>query len=140
MDHSELREAFMKARFRGEEPEGGWPKQFGVVTACNPDGVTIPETSNAELTRRFEESLLGEGMVIFPMTGYDPDSDHAEPGYGVVCGKDEMLRLGREREQVAVFRVKDGQVWLLSCEPGGEEIPLRPLAEMLEAEQMERWD
>ena len=134
MDNRELREAFMKARFRAEEPEDGWPKSFGVVTACNPDGETISETENAELTQRLEVSLLEAGKVIFPVTGYDLDSDHEEPGFGVVCQKrEEILKLGRKSEQVAVFWVEDGQVWLLFCNPDGEQIFLRPLPEMLGA-------
>jgi hypothetical protein len=132
MGYEVLRDAFMKARFRAEEPEDGWPNEFGVVTACNPDGMTIPDAENEELTGRLELSLLEEGKEIFPVTGYDPESTHGESGFGVVCTKEEILELGRKWEQVAVFRVEDGQVWLLFCEPDGEEILLRPLPEMLE--------
>ena len=37
--------AFSHARFQASMPEGGWPGAFGVVTACNPDGVTVSEAA-----------------------------------------------------------------------------------------------
>ncbi len=133
MGFSELRRAYMNARFRAEEPEGGWPVEFGVVTACNPQGKIFPDAENEGLTGRLELALLNGGKRIFPVTGYDRGSDHAEAGFGVVCGKKEILELGREWDQLAVYHVKEGKVWLLSCKPGGESIFLRTLPEMLEA-------
>ncbi|MEP2775059.1 MAG: DUF3293 domain-containing protein [Luteolibacter sp.] len=124
-------EAYKKARFRAIEPEGDWPEEFGVVTACNPAGEPISERENAERTRQLEVLLLEAGRVIFPVTGYDPNSPHEEAGFGVVCGKDEILRLGRLWKQEAVFWIVKGKVWLLSCAPGGEEVPMPPFAEML---------
>lgn len=121
----------MKAGIRAEEPDGGWPDGFGVVTACNPKGVTLPDSENAALTQKLESSLRGAGKLIFPVTGCDRNSAHEEPGFGVVCDEGEILRLGREWEQLAVFWVEDGEAWLLFCEPGGEKIHLRSLPEML---------
>ena len=133
MGYAEMREAFMNARFRAEEPEGGWPEEFGVVTACNPMGNMISAAENGERTERLELALLEEGRLIFPVTGFDRKSNHEEVGFGVVCGKKEILALGRVWDQLAVFHVKAGRVWLLSCEPGGESIFLMTLGEMLEA-------
>ncbi len=50
MGFSEFRRAYMNARFRAEEPEGGWPVEFGVVTACNPQGKLFPDAENEGLT------------------------------------------------------------------------------------------
>lgn len=133
MNDRGLKEVFLNARFEAEEPEGGWPDEFGVLTACNPDGVTISVEENAKLTHRLELALLNDGKRFFPVTGYDPGSDHKEAGFGIVCGKDELLALGRAWDQLAVFWVKAGKVWLLPCVPTVEGGYLRPLREMLES-------
>ena len=58
------------------------------------------------------------------------DSEHYEDGFGIVCDKKETIRLGLEWKQLAVFWMEDGWVWLIFCEPGGEECKLRTLEEM----------
>ena len=132
MAKKEIWEAFKDARFRAEVPEGGWPDEFWVLTACNPNGVTISDAENEELTKKLELALRKDGKRIFPVTGFDRRSDHQEAGFGVVCGKTEILALGRAWDQLAVFHVKGRKVWLLSCASDGKETYLRLLSEMLE--------
>jgi len=125
------KDAYSKARLRADEPEEGWPDAFGVVTACNPDGKLLTKWENQVRTGRLEVALMEAGLALFPVTGYDEGSPHEEVGFGVVCGKEEIVRLGKEWDQEAVFWVEAGEVWLLSCAPAGEEFRLRPFQEML---------
>jgi Protein of unknown function (DUF3293) len=131
MRQFDLRNSYKSARLRADGPEGGWPESFGLVTAWNPDGKKIPEEENAARTETLREDLESRGLPHFPVTGYDLESDHYEEGFGIVCDKAETLRLGREWNQLAVFWVEAGWVWLIFCEPDGEECKLRSLEEML---------
>ncbi len=124
-------ELFQNARWRADEPEGGWPKSFGVVTAWNPNGKIISEEENAERTEALRKDLDRQKLRCFPVTGYALDSDHYEDGFGIECGREETIKLGNEWEQLAVFWMEDGWVRLIFCEPEGEECRLRTLEEML---------
>jgi hypothetical protein len=113
--------AYRKARFRVTPPQGGLPRNFSVITACNPDGETIPAEENAARTKRFSEELRERGLEHFAVTGFDPDSGHAEPGFGILCGRELAVEVGRKWGQEAVFVIEHGELWLLACD--GDEPP-----------------
>ena len=133
MNEPDFRNLFQNARWRADEPESGWPESFGVVTAWNPNGKIISDKENAARMEALRKNLDRQKLRQFPVTGYALDSDHHEDGFGVVCGRGQTIELGKEWEQLAVFLIEDGWVWLIFCDPDGEEILLRPLADMLEA-------
>jgi len=126
-----INELFQNARWRAEEPKDGWPESFGVVTAWNPNGKIISDEENAERTEALRKDLDNRELLYFPVTGYALDSDHYEDGFGIVCGRDETIRLGQEWEQLAVFWMDDGWVWLIFCDRDREETRLRTLEEMV---------
>ena len=132
MSEPNFKELYARALLRGDVPEGGWPESFGVVTACDPEGTPMPPEVNATRTEGFRLELVERGLRHFRLNGYDPDSDHVEPGFGVVCGKQEALALGCEWNQIAIFWGEDGWIWLIFCEEGGEEVRLRKWGESVE--------
>ena len=75
-------------------PEGAFPAAFGIVTACNPDAVTVSEAANVEATERLRARLVAEGWDFFPVTGGSADFTHAEPGFGIVTSRDEIVAFG----------------------------------------------
>ncbi len=85
------------------------------MTVWNPDGETISAEENAARTIRFSEQLQERGLEHFPVTGFDPESDHLEPGFGIMCGRKEALELGREWGQEAVFVIENEEMWLVAC-------------------------
>jgi len=107
---------YRHTRFLASPPAGGFPTRFGVVTACNPNGVMVAEDKNAEATSKLFQQLQNAGRTFFPVTGCSPDLSHQEPGFGLVCHTaEEVLELGRAWEQEAVFWVEDGILHLLGC-------------------------
>jgi hypothetical protein len=127
-----MKAAYFKARVKAEVPPGGWPESFAVITACNPDGVTIDSATNERRTEAFRQGLVGRDLRFFPVNGYDPDSPHEEPGFGVVCDEATALELGREWGQEAIFQVERGQVRLISCENPGENYSIQVWSEMVD--------
>lgn len=114
-------------------PPEGYPPEFWVITACDPNGEELDPQQNEERTARFEAELSSACLVHFPVTGYDPrpEGTHREPGFGIVCDAREAMRLGRKWEQVAVFHVTDGEAWLVFCSENEERFHLRRWEEII---------
>jgi hypothetical protein len=95
------------------------PARFGVVTACNPDGVTVGDEQNSAATERLRNTLARSGYTFFPVTGCSPDLKHQEPGFGIVYDdRASIVELGRSWHQDAVFLIEDGIVHLVPCGDG----------------------
>ncbi|RYD37007.1 MAG: DUF3293 domain-containing protein [Verrucomicrobiaceae bacterium] len=124
---------YFGARLEASPPPGGYPPEFWVITACDPNGEALDPQRNVERTARFQSQLSSAGLVHFPVTGYDPrpGETHREPGFGIVCDDREAMRLGRGWEQVAVFHITDGDVWLVFCSGDEERFHLRTWGEMI---------
>jgi hypothetical protein len=116
--------AYKKARLRAEVPLEELPESFWIITVCNPEGVTIPEEENVVRTEAFRAQLVDHGLRHFPVMGYDPDSPHREPGFGVVCERAIALSFGRQWDQEAIFHGDHGEVILVSCGEFAEDCPL----------------
>ncbi|MFP6892478.1 MAG: DUF3293 domain-containing protein [Opitutales bacterium] len=120
--HEELaadeRPAFLQAVFHGVEPMGGWPGGFVIVTACNPRGEIVNAERNECLDQELSGLLEVKGLVHCRMTGGSPDGSHREPGYLVECDGEVGLELGRKFEQVAIYGVVDGELYLVDCQDG----------------------
>lgn len=95
------------------------PTRFGVVTACNPNGVTVSDEQNKIATERLRNHLAGAGYSFFSVTGCSPDLRHQEPGFGIVYNdRDHIIQLGREWRQDAIFWIEHGTVHLVPCGDG----------------------
>jgi hypothetical protein len=107
--------AYANVRFRAEPPAEGLPNRFGVVTAWNPDGVTADALSNQTANARLEAILQAEALPYFPVTGGSPDFTHAEPGFGINADQGQVVALGRDFNQEAVFWIEHSTVHLCPC-------------------------
>jgi hypothetical protein len=111
--------AYQQVRFKAQLPEGGLPVRFGIVTACDPDGRSASAADNAAVTERLRRELARGTTTFFPVTGGSPNFLHAEPGFGVVATTaEEIVALGRDWRQEAVFWVEHGAVQLVPCGEG----------------------
>jgi Protein of unknown function (DUF3293) len=122
--------AYRHARFRTKLPHGGLPESFCIVTACNPEGRTIPEQENGERTDAFRKQLAKLGYDHFPVTGFDAHSTNEEAGFGIVCEVEEAYAMGNEYLQEAIFHVHRGQVSLVACGKTMTQEPLQVWAAM----------
>jgi len=112
------RPAFLEVVFHGVEPMGGRPEEFVVVTACNPRGEIVDAERNESLDRELSALLEVKGLVHCRMTGGSPDGSHRESGYLVKCDWEVGLEQGRRFEQVAIYGVVDGELYLVDCQDG----------------------
>ena len=123
--------AYDQAHFQLDSPPMDLPVGFGIVTACNPMGVTVEASVNEDLDRDLGLSLLRRGIPHFRVTGGSRDMSHAEPGYGCAVDLERIVELGRQWNQEAVFWVQGDQLFLVSCDGSKHEEPLGSFRERL---------
>ncbi len=123
--------AYAKAHFQLDSPAVDLPVGFGIVTACNPMGVTVEALVNEGLDRDLGLFLLGQGIPHFRVTGGSRDMSHAEPGYGCAVDPERIVELGRQWNQEAVFWVEGDQLFLVSCDEFKHEEALGSFRERL---------
>ena len=101
-----------------ETPDGGWPEKFAVVTACNPMS-SGERQGDAAATIRLLEWCTRSGLQLHPITGASPDRIHQEVSCAVWnVSLEEVVAIGREFRQRAVFWVEGGRIEVVSCENG----------------------
>lgn len=125
MDSSQRR-LFAQAVFRGEPLPAGWPADFAIITANDPDGLATSPEVNRAADRVLEAELRSGGHRPHRVTGGSADGTHLEPGWAVAVGLPGAVEYGRRYRQLAVFYVRSGQLALVDCADGAEEPLGRP--------------
>jgi len=96
--------------------EAELPSSFVVITAYNPNGkLSSPESRNRHQDATLKSVLSGRGLRPIRVTGMSPDQSHQEPGWAVELSDAEALELGRVFKQEAIYIIRSGQLWLVSC-------------------------
>ena len=72
-----------------------WPDAFVVVTAYATTGEQWSAARNGQAHAALRAQLESEGVWYQPITGYDPGTGHAEPGYAVAISLNDGVSLGR---------------------------------------------
>jgi hypothetical protein len=99
-------------------PEGGWPEKFAVITACNPMSSGQRE-GDAAAKIRLRKHISRNGHKRQAVTGASADWSHQEAGFAVWdLSLVEVVEIGREFQQRAVFWVEGGRIEVVSCENG----------------------
>ena len=111
---------YLSTVFLLEDPPDPLPPAFVIVTAWNPDGVTVDESSNGAADRKLLRELEERGLPGFRVTGCSPDFLHREPGWAVVLSTLEPVALGRRHRQLAIWRIKEDELILMDCTTGEE--------------------
>ena len=119
---ADARPAFLQAVFHGVKPMDGWPDEFMIVTACNPRGEIVDAERNECLDRKLSAFLEDKGLNHCRMIGGSPDGSHRESGYLVEIDLPLGLELGRKFEQVGIYRVVAGELYLVDCKDGKQTL------------------
>lgn len=109
----DLKAEYRQVRFRCNSAD--LPHLFYIITAYNPDGITVGDEANQKASQALMCEIEQAGHRHFPVTGGNSDFSHAELGFGVTCTADEALQLARRFSQEAIFKVVDGSVFLISA-------------------------
>ena len=108
--------SYLAILFRSEEPLGGWPPAFVIISAYATTGETWSAERNREADERMHAELRRRGHAPVRITAYDPVSLHAEPSWAVAMPVDEALALGRDFLQDAIFLVQNDRLTIAQCD------------------------
>lgn len=110
MPKPEYREAY----FTTEPPPEGLPGRFGIVTAFNARGRSLPEEANRKADAQLRQHLIDTRLKHFRVTGGSRDGSHLEPGFGIASDLPDVIRTISNRfAQEAFFWVEDGVVFVV---------------------------
>jgi len=87
-----------------------------VITAWNPGTERPMQEKNDKANERLHQDLVDRGLSPCRAVGKDPNSDYFEESWAVIGLSDQEARdIGASFEQVAVFRVSDGEQTVIAC-------------------------
>jgi hypothetical protein len=99
-------------------PDGGWPLQFAVLTACNPWS-SGERKDDAAAKTRLRKRISRSGHRRYRIIGSSPDWNHQEASFSAWnLSLKEAIEIGREFQQNAIFWIDDGRIDVVSCENG----------------------
>lgn len=107
--------AYFTTRFRVEPLPPTWPASFVIVTAYATTGEQWSDKENERADAALRRRLGELGVWIAPITGFDPATGHAEPGWAVAVDLEIGRSLGREFRQNAIFHVDGDRLAVVSC-------------------------
>ena len=81
----------------------GLGRSFGVVTACNPYGRSLEESSNLRLSRVLSEIVRLRLPAARRADGSSPDGGHLEPGWALPEPLEEVRELAARFFQNGIF-------------------------------------
>lgn len=112
---------YLSTVFLLDDPPAPLPASFAIITAWNPEGVTVNDADNTNADHILHRELVELGLSPFRATGCSPDLSHREPGWAVMISKVEAIALGRRHRQLAVWRIKGDELLLLDCATAEEQ-------------------
>ena len=87
-----------------------------VLTAWNPGTERLVQEENDKANERLHQDLVDRGLSPYRAMGKDPNSDYFEDSWAVIGLSDQEARdIGASFNQVAVFRVSDGEQTVIAC-------------------------
>jgi hypothetical protein len=107
---------YLEALFVVKDEDVQWPQEFWIITACNPYSLGDSSGDDAADTR-LRKALSRMGCWKVRIKGISPDWKHGEKSFAVAgIDRSEVLELGREFQQNAVFHVKGDVLSVVTCD------------------------
>jgi hypothetical protein len=113
-----LNPVYFATRFRVAHLPPTWPTRFVIVTAYATTGELWTDAENERANAALRERLAAMSVWYWPVTGYDADTGHAEPGWAIDMHQSDGVRLGIDFRQDAVYAVTVDELRVISCRTG----------------------
>ena len=93
----------------------GPASHFGIVTAANPAGATVAQSSNEKRHAALEHWLVEHGHTHRPIIGTSVDGEHREHGFAIWLEREDVVGIARRFDQSAIFWFDGGAFWLVGA-------------------------
>jgi len=103
--------------------------RFGVVTACDPGGLSAGAAENRRRLALLAGRLERSGSPNLPADGWSIDGRHRELGFAIGAPRRELVELAKAFGQTAIFWFDGRRFLLVWCDrpARGTALPVRTL-------------
>ncbi len=108
--------------FSCDEPFINQPDEFAVITAYATTGEKWSDEKNFQADNALKEFLDARFKWVKRITGYAPETGHAEPGWAVDCGWLESCEVGLRFNQDAIYYVTGDKLSVSYCDERREMV------------------
>jgi hypothetical protein len=109
---------YFKTHFRSQ-PGDDWsdrPEAFAIITAYPTTGQQWPQAEVDAADNALEQELHARAPWVRRLTGYDPDTLHAEPGWAAAIDFAAACEIGNRFRQDAIYFVDKGTLYVSYCD------------------------
>jgi uncharacterized protein DUF3293 len=92
------------------------PDHFAIITAWPTTGQTWPPLQIQAADRALEAELRQRSTWVARITGYDPATDWAEPGWAAAIGFEQACQIGDRFKQDALYYVVHELLYVSHCD------------------------
>lgn len=111
-----------------------WPTSFAVITAYARTGTQKPADANEIADRELQQELQRRGVWYWRLTGYSPETLHAEPGWAVELPFEHACDLGNDFDQDAIYFVIGDELFVSYCDDRRQLVAIGTFRERLREE------
>jgi len=121
--------AYFETHFRqddGSPKIQRWPERFAIITAWATTGEHWSEVENVSADQQLKEELQRRSTWCRRLTGYSPQTGHAEPGWAVELDFDTACDIGHRYRQDAIYYVEGDELYVSYCDQRRSRVPVGP--------------
>ncbi|MFZ4594504.1 MAG: DUF3293 domain-containing protein [Verrucomicrobiaceae bacterium] len=122
---------YFETHFRISDFVPEWPESFIIITAYATTGRQWTDAQNASADRQLEHELKSTGLLVARVTGYSPETGHAEPSWAAGISWQEACDLGVKYKQDAIYVVKNDALFVTFCDERRTLVPIGAFRERL---------
>ena len=116
--------AYFDTRFLVADSAEAWPQAFAIISAYATTGEEWPLAKNQAADQELELELQRRSPWLRRLTGYSPNSGHAEPSWAAAIPLAEACDIGLRFLQDAVYYVADGRLSVSYCDDRRGLVPV----------------
>lgn len=123
---------YFETHFKGQD--NGWevPEEFSILTAFATTGKQWTDAQNKAADLALEHELRSDNKCLSRLTGFSPETLHAEPGWAAAIGWDVACDLGLKYKQDAIYHVKGDELFVSYCDGRRALVPVGMFRERLD--------
>lgn len=128
----EIPDFYFKTRFRDHQSGCDWPSEFSIITAYATTGLDWPPAENQAADEALKDELKSGNKLITRLTGYSPQTKHAEPGWAATLEWQAACDLGLRYKQDAIYHVMADELFVSYCDDRRKLVPVAVFRERLD--------
>jgi hypothetical protein len=124
--------AYFGVQFRAPAPAREWPERFAILSGYATTGEVWTPERNEAADRALGVELAERGGWVCRITGFFPETGHAEPGWAAELSLEEGCEWGLRYLQDAIYYVEGELLWVSHCDHRRARVPVGAFRERVQ--------